>query len=111
MLWHISEDLKRFKAITSGHPVIMGRKTFQSLGRPLPNRTNVVVTRDSSFAAEGCIKAGSLTEAIEMFAPEQEIFVIGGGQIYSQAMPLADKLYVTYVDARFDGEYIFSRGR
>lgn len=107
LLWHISEDLKRFKAITSGHPVIMGRKTFQSLGRPLPNRTNVVVTRDSSFAAEGCIKAGSLTEAIEMFAPEQEIFIIGGGQIYSQAMPLADKLYVTYVDARFDGDTYF----
>ena len=107
LLWHISEDLKRFKAITSSHPVIMGRKTFLSLGRPLPNRTNVVITRDSAFAAEGCTVAGSLRQAIEMFDPKQEIFIIGGGQIYAQAMPLADCLYITYVDASYDGDTYF----
>lgn len=107
LLWHISEDLKRFKAITSSHPVLMGRKTFESLGRPLPNRTNVVITRDKSFTAEGCVTAGSLSEAIGMFDPAQEIFIIGGGQIYAQALPLADKLYITFVNASYEGDTFF----
>ena len=113
LLWYIPEDLKRFRAITNGHPIIMGRKTFESIGKPLPNRTNIVITRDENYKPEGCIVTHSLNEAIEKakhlpFAKlaavnlanqfTDEIFIIGGGQIYEQAMPLADKLYVTVID-------------
>lgn len=107
LIWHISEDLRRFKAITSGHPVIMGRKTYESLGRPLPNRTNVVITRSNSYQAKGCQVVGSLREAIEMFDPTEEIFIIGGGEIYTAAMPIADKLYITTVHADYDGDTLF----
>ncbi len=107
LLWHISEDLRRFKAITDGHAVIMGRLTFESLGRPLPNRTNIVITRNGEFRAEGCLRAESIEQAIEMAGPEQEAFIIGGGQIYRQAMPLADRLYITYVDAEYEGDTFF----
>ena len=84
LLWHISEDLRRFKAITSGHPVVMGRKTWESLGRPLPGRRNVVVTRQSSYRPAGAETVGSLAEAVALFPPEEEVFVIGGGAIYRQ---------------------------
>lgn len=107
LLWHISEDLRRFKAVTTGHPVIMGRKTFESLGRPLPQRQNVVITRDENFSADGCTVVHSLSEALEIFDSEQEVFIIGGGQIYKQAMPFADKLYITYVEADYDGDTFF----
>ena len=107
LLWHISEDLKRFKALTTGHPVVMGRKTWESLGRPLPNRTNVVVTRNRDFAPEGCTAVGSLGEAFGLFDPAEEIFVIGGGQIYAEAMPMADRLYITWVEADYDGDTYF----
>lgn len=107
LIWHISEDLRRFKAITSGHPVVMGRKTFESLGRPLPNRTNVVITRQKGYRAEGCTVAGSLEEAIALFDPSEELFIIGGGEIYRQAMPLADKLYLTVVCADYEGDTWF----
>lgn len=107
LLWHISEDLRRFKAITTGHPVIMGRKTFESLGRPLPRRTNVVVTRNAGFRAEGTLTAHSLEEAVGMFPPQEELFIIGGGEIYRQAMELADRLYVTEVHAAYRGDTLF----
>lgn len=107
LLWHISEDLKRFKALTTGHPVVMGRKTWESLGRPLPNRINVVVTRNEDFSAEGCTVARSLEEAFRLFGPDEEIFVIGGGQIYAEAMPMADKLYITWVEADYEGDTYF----
>lgn len=107
LLWHISEDLKRFKAITTGHPVVMGRKTWESLGRPLPNRVNVVVTRNRDFAPEGCEVAGSLEEALALFGPGEEVFVIGGGQIYAEAMALADRLYITWVEADYEGDTYF----
>ena len=98
LLWHISEDLKFFRRTTSGHPVIMGRKTFESIGRPLPKRTNIVVSRGSE-APEGTLLAGSLTAAFEKAAEQQSerCFVIGGGQIYAQALELADRLIVTHV--------------
>lgn len=80
LIWHISEDLRRFKAITTGHPVVMGRKTYESIGRPLPNRTNVVITRQSDFKAEGCVVVHSLQEAIQRFAEDEEVFIIGGGK-------------------------------
>lgn len=107
LIWHISEDLRRFKAITTGHPVIMGRKTFESLGRPLPNRINVVVTRQAGYRAEGCVVVGSLEDAIRHFDPSEEVFVIGGAQIYAQALPLADRFYLTRVEADYHGDTFF----
>lgn len=106
LLWHISEDLKHFKALTTGHPVVMGRKTFESLGRPLPNRTNVVITRQ---AAEfpGCKVVHSLEEAVALFPTEEEVFVIGGGQIYEQALPRADRFYLTRVFRAYEGDTLF----
>ncbi len=107
LLWHISEDLQRFKRITSGHPVIMGRKTFESLGKPLPNRTNVVVTRQSGYAPQGVTVVGSIEEAVALFPASEEVFITGGGQIYRQAMPLADKLYLTTVEHDYEGDTHF----
>ncbi len=107
LIWHISEDLRRFKAITTGHPVVMGHKTYESLGRPLPNRTNVVITRQGDYTAEGCTVVGSLAEAIELFPTQEEVFIIGGGEIYAQAMPLADRFYLTEVDAPYEGDTHF----
>lgn len=107
LIWHISEDLKRFKAITSGHPVIMGRKTFESLGRPLPNRTNVVVTRNPHYFAEGVTISDSLGEAIGMFASDEEVFIIGGAEVYRQAMDIADRFYLTEVYADYEGDTFY----
>lgn len=106
LLWHISEDLRNFKRITSGHPVVMGRKTFESLGRPLPNRTNVVVSRTVT-EIEGCRVAASLDEAIAMFPEDEEVFIIGGAQIYAQALDAADKLYLTRVEHDYEGDTSF----
>lgn len=114
LLWHIPEELKHFKEITIGHPIIMGRKTFESIGRPLRNRTNIVITRDSNFKAEGCEVVHSLKQAIDVASKSQNfddrrIFVIGGGQIFEQAleMGVVDKLYVTLVDGSFDATVFF----
>jgi len=113
LLWHIPDDLKRFKAITLGHPVIMGRKTFESivavLGKALPGRTNIVVTRDSSWAYPEVLVAHSLEEAIEK-AKEldaEEIFIGGGGQIYQQALPYIDRLYLTLIEDDKEGDSYF----
>ena len=92
LLWHISEDLRRFKRITTGHPVVMGRKTWESLGRPLPGRENVVVTR-RELSFDGARTVHSLDEAYALFPPEEEVFVIGGAQIYGEALPAADRFY------------------
>ena len=110
LLWHISEDLKFFRRTTSGFPVIMGRKTYESIGRPLPKRTNIVVSR-SNEAPEGTLPAHSLEEAFSLAAsgdqaPER-CFVIGGGQIYAQALPLADRLVVTHVHTVIEGADTF----
>ncbi len=107
LLWHISEDLQHFKRITTGHPVIMGRKTFESLGRALPNRRNVVITRgDGSF--DGAETVHSLEEAIGLFSTvPEEIFIIGGAQIYAQALPIADKFYLTRVLHDYEGDTCF----
>lgn len=106
LLWNIKEDMRRFRTTTLGHPVIMGRKTFESIGRPLPKRTNVVVTRGDSIF-EGCEVAHSLEEAIAMFPAEEEVFIIGGAQIYEQALPFADKLYLTVVHSDYAGDTSF----
>lgn len=108
LLWHISEDLRNFKRVTSGHPVIMGRKTFDSLGRPLPNRTNVVITRQN-LEIEGCKVVHSLEEALSLFSPEEELFVIGGAQIYAEALPVADRFYLTRVHHAYEGDTSFPK--
>ncbi len=109
LLWHIPGDLPHFKKLTLGHPIIMGRKTFESIGRPLPNRTNIVVTRDSSYEVEGVVVVHSIEKAIEEAKKKdkEEIFVIGGGQIYEQALPFADRLYLTIVDAQAEADTYF----
>lgn len=106
--WHVSEDLKRFKRLTTGHAVVMGRKTYESIGKPLPNRTNIVITRGVSSPA-GCIAVHSLDEALARAreVEKDEIFVIGGGEIYRQAIGLADKLYLTVVHKEFEGDAFF----
>ncbi len=103
LLWHISEDLRNFKRVTSGHPVVMGRKTYESLGRPLPNRTNVVITRQN-IEIEGCEVVHSLEDALAMFPVEEEVFVIGGAQIYAEALPIADRFYLTCVHRAYEGD-------
>jgi len=109
LLFHISDDLKRFKNITKNHPIIMGRKTFESIGRPLPDRTNIVVTRNRDFKAEDVVVVNSLEEAIEKASEYDgnEIFVIGGGEIYKQALPLTDKLYLTIFESDSEGDVFF----
>ena len=114
LLWHIPEDSKRFKNLTTGHPVIMGRKTFDSIPekyRPLPNRTNIVITRDQAANfGEGVLVANSLAEAIEKAKTAEgtdEIFIGGGGQIYAEALPLADRLYLTTVEKTFPKADVF----
>ena len=108
LLWHISEDMRFFKRTTSGHPVIMGRKTYDSLGRPLPNRTNVVISRTAEHI-EGCQIARSLEEAIALFPAEEEIFIIGGAQIYALALEVADHIYLTRVEHDYEGDTSFPK--
>jgi dihydrofolate reductase len=109
--WRLPSDLKRFKQLTMGRPVIMGRKTWESIGRPLPGRLNIVVSRSPGFGADGAKKAGSLSQALEIAAAEQpgpgEVFEIGGGELYAQAMPYAARLYVTHVMAEPAGDTLF----
>ena len=108
LIWHLPNDLKHFKNLTSGHPIIMGRKTFESLGRPLPNRTNIVVTRDKDWQAENIQKEFSLEKAIESAKKiNEDIYIIGGGNIYKQAMEFADVLYITEVHHEFEGDTYF----
>jgi dihydrofolate reductase len=104
--WRLPEDLAFFKRTTSGHAIIMGRKTFDSIGRPLPNRRNIVVTRNQDWAQEGVQRAGSLDEAVRL-AGDGEVFVIGGAQIYVDAIQLADKLIVTEINASYDCDAFF----
>ncbi|MFA6257980.1 MAG: dihydrofolate reductase [Candidatus Paceibacterota bacterium] len=101
LLWHMPADLKYFKDVTTLHPVIMGRKTFESIGRPLPNRRNIVITRDLNYKKEGVELAYSLNEALNLFPDQnEEIFIIGGAELFKQTMPVADKLYITHIDAK-----------
>ena len=107
LLWNIKEDMRRFRTTTMGHPVIMGRKTFESLGsRPLPKRTNIVITRaDRVF--EGALTAHSLEEAIRLAEGDEEIFIIGGAQIYREALRIADRMYITRVMHDYEGDTSF----
>lgn len=105
--WRLSADLKRLKSITMGHHLIMGRRTWESLGRPLPGRTNIVITRDKKYNAEGGVVVHSLTEALERASGDNEIFIFGGGKIFKEAMPLVEKIYMTKVHAKIDGDTFF----
>ncbi len=108
LLWHISDDLKRFKQITLGSPVIMGRKTYLSLPRrPLPNRRNIVLTSQQNLQLDGCEVVSSIETIQQMADSEQEFFVIGGGSVYEQFFPLANKLYITWVYQDFEGDTFF----
>ena len=109
LLWRLPEDLKRFKKLTTGHPIIMGRKTYQSINRPLPDRTNIIVTRDENLEIPGCIIVHSVTGAIEKAKEfdREEIFIIGGAEIYKETLPLVDRLYVTKVDLDVEGDAFF----
>ena len=107
LLWHLSSDLKHFKSITSGHTIIMGRKTFESIGRALPNRRNIVISRQTDLIIEGVDVFNSLDNALKAVNSEQEVFVIGGGNIYEQTMDIASKLYLTVVDHVFEADTFF----
>lgn len=120
LLWKIPEDLKRFKALTTGHPIIMGRKTYESIGCPLPNRTNIVITRNADYVAPGCFVATSLGDALDRArsietqhaeekndGAEQKIFIIGGAEIYNQALPFADVLHLTLIDGDKEADAFF----
>ncbi len=108
LLWHISDDLKRFKKLTTGHTIIMGKKTFDSLPNgPLPNRTNIVITHNKNIKIPGCIIAHSIEDAINRCNNEDEIFVIGGGSIYKQLLKYANKIYLTLVHKSFDADAFF----
>ena len=105
--WHLPADLAHFKRVTMGKPVLMGRKTYESIGRPLPGRKNIVLTRSANFDAEGVMAANTLEEALEDAAGADEVMVIGGSTIYELALPLADRLYITHVDDTFQGDAWF----
>jgi len=105
--WRIPEDLKRFKNLTSGHVVIMGRKTRESIGRFLPNRTNIVVSRQAGYQAEGCLMANSIEGALALAENAQEVFFIGGVEVYREALKIADRMYITYINQEFSGNVYF----
>jgi dihydrofolate reductase len=102
--WRLPEDLAFFKRTTMGHPIVMGRRTWESIGRPLPGRRSIVVTRNPAFAAAGAEAVGSLDEAIRLCSDTDEIFVIGGAELYADALPRADRLLLTELHADFDGD-------
>jgi dihydrofolate reductase len=105
LIWHLPADLKRFKEVTGGHPIVMGRKTYESIGRPLPNRRNIIITKDEEFEVEGCEVVNSIEEALLL--TNSDCFIIGGGEIYKQSLHLAEKIYMTQVDEEFDGDTTF----
>ncbi len=106
LLWYLPRDLKHFKEITTGHSVIMGRKTYESVGKPLPNRRNIIITRQAIDIA-GCEVVNSIEAAIELCKAEKEVFIVGGAEIYKQAMHLTDRIYLTIVHQDFDGDSFF----
>lgn len=107
LLWHLPKDFKRFKEITSGHHIIMGRKTFESFPKPLPNRTHVIITRQKEYQAEGCIVVPDIKSAIAACPKNETVFIIGGGEIYKQSLNLSDKLDITLVHQSFEADVYF----
>ncbi|MBC7409605.1 MAG: dihydrofolate reductase [Arcicella sp.] len=109
LIWHLPNDLKQFRRLTTGHCIIMGRKTFDSIGKPLPNRTSIIISRNPDFQIEGCITVNSLEKAISKAKKieSQEAFIIGGAEIYRLSLPLTDKIYLTEVHHDFEGDALF----
>ncbi len=105
--WHMPEDLRRFRELTMGHTIVMGRKTFENIGRPLPGRLNVILTRQPDYRAPGCRVCHFLAEALTAGAGAEEIFICGGGEIYRESMALADRIYLTVIDREYDGDTFF----
>jgi dihydrofolate reductase len=105
--WHLPADLRRFKAVTMGHHILMGRSTFESIGRPLPGRTSVVLTRDPAASFPGALVAHSLAEAIECAAGDPDVFVIGGEQVFREALPIADRILLTEIRLEVAGDTVF----
>ncbi len=107
LLWHLPDDLKRFKEITRGHSVITGRRTYESIGRLLPDRKNIIITRNKNFKVEDAVIVSDFEEALEKCKGEDEVFVIGGGEVYKEALPHSDKLYLTEVESEFEADTHF----
>lgn len=109
LIWHLPADLKRFKKVTSGNYIIMGRNTYESIGRPLPNRTTVIITRNKTYQQEGCVVVHSIEEALEVSKEQEQVFIIGGAKIYEQCMAkdLVDRLDITQVHAKFEADVFF----
>ncbi|WP_298780054.1 dihydrofolate reductase [uncultured Polaribacter sp.] len=109
LIWHLPADLKRFKKVTTGHHILMGRNTFESIGKPLPNRTTIIITRNNNYFKDGCLIANSIKDAIEMASSDDEIYIIGGAQIYKQTLEnnLADAIDLTIVHHEFDADVFF----
>lgn len=105
--WHLPEDLRRFRTLTTGHHIIMGRKTYESLNRLLPERTTVIVTHNPSYAVPGAVIVHSLEQAMEACAEDDEAFIIGGAELYREGLGLAHKMYITEIDAAFEGDVVF----
>ncbi|WP_340075372.1 dihydrofolate reductase [Leptobacterium sp. I13] len=107
LVWHLSDDFKRFKALTTGHAIIMGRKTFESFPKLLPNRTHIIITRKKDYHPEGCIVVNSIETALKAAGTDPQPFIIGGGEIYELGMPYADKIELTRVHAAFEADTFF----
>lgn len=107
LLWYLPKDLRHFKTITSGHTVIMGRKTFESVGKPLPKRRNIIITRNTEFAVEGAEVVHTIEDALELCKADEEVFIIGGAEIYKMAMKHTDKIYLTVVHENFEADAFF----
>ncbi|CAH1583966.1 type 3 dihydrofolate reductase [Vibrio owensii] len=107
MPWHLPADFAWFKRCTMGKPVVMGRKTYESIGRPLPGRLNIVISRDASLSIEGVTTVTSIEQALEIAGEVEEVMIIGGGAIYAACLPMANKLYVTHIEAEIDGDTQF----
>ncbi len=107
LVWHLPDDFKRFKQLTTGHYIIMGRKTFESFPKPLPNRTHIIITRQKNYTAPDCIVVDSLSNALAVLPENEDAFIIGGGEIYKQALPFTDKIELTKVHARFEADTFF----
>ncbi|MFN2162650.1 MAG: dihydrofolate reductase [Candidatus Promineifilaceae bacterium] len=108
--WRLPDEIRRFKAITMGHPVLMGRKTYETIPqkfRPLPGRTNIILTRQKGYEAPGCIVVHSMEEALSAVSPEEELMVIGGSQLFNALLPVVDRLYLTEIDGQYEGDVYF----
>lgn len=109
LIWHLPADLIRFKKVTSNHHIIMGRKTFESLGKPLPNRSTIIITRNPDYTAEGCVVVHSLQEAIDAAKEDENPFILGGAEIYTQSIEFVDKLDLTFVHHQFEADVFFPK--